>query len=221
MFVIIEVLDAQHFFCLGNTLFSGRNLTLLFINSIVLNLNHLIHNLSHDAVKVGGFFAGAGDNQRSTRFVDQDTIYFVDDAIVQLTLYHLILAHYHVITQVVKAKLIVSTIGYICSISGLAVGIIHIMHNQANGQAQGLVNAAHIHAIAASQIIVDGNNVYALAGQGIQIYGQGSNQGFTFASTHLSDFATVQHHAANQLYIKMAHTGHTLRSLAHYGKGLG
>ena len=133
----------------------------------------------------------------------------------------MILAHYHVITQVVKAKLIVSTIGYICSISGLAVGIIHIMHNQANGQAQGLVNAAHIHAIAASQIIVDGNNVYALAGQGIQIYGQGSNQGFTFASTHLRDFATVQHHAANQLYIKMAHSGHTLRSLAHYGKGLG
>ena len=94
------------------------------------------------------------------------------------------------------------------------------MNNQAHAQAQGLINAAHVHAVAASQIVVDGNNVYALTGQGIQIYGQGCYQSFAFAGTHFGDFAAVQHHATDELYIKMTHAGYALRGLAHYGKSL-
>ena len=220
MLIIIEVFNAQHFFCLGNTLFSGRNLTLLFVNGIILNLGHLVHNLRHNAVQVGRFFAGAGNNQRGTRFVDKDTIHFVDDAIVQLALHHLVLAYYHVVTQVVKAELVIGAVGYVRSIGSLAVGVVHIMHNQAHAKTQSLINAAHVHAIAASQIVVNGNNVHALASQGIQIYGQGCYQGFAFAGTHFGDFSAVQHHATDELYIKMAHTSYALRSLAHYSKGL-
>ena len=70
MLIIIKVFNAQHFFSLGNTFFRRRNLTLLFINSIIFILGHLVHNLGHNAVQVGGFFAGTRDNQRGTSFVN-------------------------------------------------------------------------------------------------------------------------------------------------------
>ena len=41
-----------------------------------------------------------------------------------------------------------------------------------------------------------------------------------FACAHLSNFAAINDHAANQLYIKVAHPQGTHTALAHNGKGL-
>ena len=197
MLIVIQVADAQHFFCLGNTLFGRCYLFLFFINSVVLALFHVGNNTGQNLIQLGGFFTGAGNNQRGTCFVNQDTVDLIDNTVIQLTLYHLIFINYHVITQVVKAEFVIGTVSNVCSISSLTVGEIHVMHNQTNRQAKELVNTAHILAVAACQIIIDSYNMHALAGQCVQIYRRSSYQGFTFAGTHLGNFAAMQHYAAD------------------------
>ena len=59
----------------------------------------------------------------------------------------------------------------------------------------------------------------ALACQGIQIDGQGRNQGFSLARAHFGDHAFVQHYAAYQLNVEMALAQGPLGRLAHGGKG--
>ena len=63
--------------------------------------------------------------------------------------------------------------------------------------------------------------MYTVARQGVQVHRQGGGQRFTFTSTHFSDFAVVQRHAADQLHIKVAHFHAALGAFAHYSKSLG
>ena len=197
MLIVIQVTDAQHFFCLSNTFFGRCYLFLFFINSIVLAFFHVGNNTGQDLIQLSGFFTGSGDNQRGTRFVNQDTVDLIDNTVIQLTLNHLIFINYHVITQVVKAEFVICTVSNICSIGSLTIREVHIMHNQANRQTEELVNTAHILAVAACQIIIDSYNMHAFAGQCIQIYRSSSYQGFTFTGTHFGNFAAMQHYATD------------------------
>src|SRR5947207_114453 len=62
-------------------------------------------------VFVGGFFAGSGDNERGTRFIDQDRIDFVDDREVMTALDTIAQIELHVVSQVIEAELVVGAIG--------------------------------------------------------------------------------------------------------------
>jgi len=55
--------------------------------------------------------------------------------------------------------------------------------------------------------------------QGVEVDRQGGHQGFTLTGFHLGDLAFMQHQAADQLHIEMAHPQHPLGGLAHRGKG--
>ena len=220
MLIIIQVADAQHLLCLSNTLFRRCYLLLLFINSVVLALLHVGNNMSKNLIQLGGFFTRAGDNQRGTRFVDQDTIDLIDDTVVQLALNHLVFINHHVITQVVEAEFVVCAVGNISSISSLAVREVHIMHNQANRQAQRFIDTAHVFAVTTGKIVIDSNNMHALARKSVEVYRRSRYKCFALAGTHLGNFAAVQHNAAYHLYVKMTHTGNTLRCLADNSKGL-
>ena len=61
--------------------------------------------------------------------------------------------------------------------------------------------------------------MHAFAGQGVEINGKGGDQGFAFAGTHLGDFAVVQHHTADKLYVEVAHTEYAAGCFAANGKG--
>ena len=214
MFSIVQIADAKHFFCFSNTNFSRSNLFSFFVYGIIFAFVHGAYNLRKNSVQVSRFFARTGDDERSTRFVNQDTVNFVDNAIVQFTLYHLVNINYHIVTQVVEPKFIVGTVGYVCHISSATFMGIHIVNNQTNGQAQEFIDATHVFAVTFCQVIIYGYNVNTFTGQCIQIYGQSCYQGFTFASTHFGNFTAMEYNTANHLHIKMAHTGYTTRSLA-------
>ena len=62
--------------------------------------------------------------------------------------------------------------------------------------------------------------MHALARQRIEVYRQGGHQRFALAGAHFGNFAVVQHHAAHQLYIKVAHPQHAAAGFAAHGKGL-
>ena len=61
--------------------------------------------------------------------------------------------------------------------------------------------------------------MYAFAGKCVEINGKGGDQGFTFAGTHFGDFTVVQHHAADQLHVEVAHAEHTAGCFAADGEG--
>ena len=95
------------------------------------------------------------------------------------------------------------------------------MHNHADGEPEELVDLAHPLGIAFGQIVIDGDHVHAMTGQRIQVARQGRDQGLAFAGLHFGDLALVQHHAADQLHVEVAHLQHPPACLAHHRKGFG
>ena len=59
------------------------------------------------------------------------------------------------------------------------------------------------------------------AGERIQVSGERGDERFAFAGFHLGDLALVQHHAADQLHIEMAHGQRAAAGLARQGKRRG
>ncbi len=60
--------------------------------------------------------------------------------------------------------------------------------------------------------------MHAAPGQRVQHRGQRGHQRLAFAGFHLRDFAVVQHHAADELHVKMPHLQKAPSSLAHQCK---
>ena len=111
-------------------------------------------------------------------------------------LHHILAVDHHVVPQVVKAHLVVGAVGDVAGIGLSALGIVHVVNDQAHRQAHELVNLAHPLAVALGQVVVHRDDVNPLAGQGVQIRRQGSHQGLTLAGFHLRDAALVKADAA-------------------------
>ena len=86
-------------------------------------------------------------------------------------------------------------------------------------QAEGPVDAAHPLRVALGQVIVDGDDVDALAVERVQVAGQRGDQRLAFAGLHFGDLALVQHHAADQLHVEMAHVEEAAAGFADHGEG--
>ena len=168
------------------------------------------------------------NNERRAGFVDQNIVDLVDNGEIQRTLRLLrafrvmvIVARGipHVVAQVVETKLVVGAVGDIAGIGLLPLGGIHARLNGADGQAQIHVDGGHPLHIATSQIIVHRDDMHAAAAQGIQISRQRGDQRFAFAGNHFGDRARVQHHAADQLHVVMAHPQEPAAGFAANGEG--
>ena len=58
-------------------------------------------------------------------------------------------------------------------------------------------------------------------GERVQVGGQGRHERLALAGGHLRDLALVQHHAAHELHVEVAHPDGAPRRLAARGEGLG
>ena len=74
-----------------------------------------------DLVQLGGFTALSGNDQRGSCFIDQDGIDLIDDGVIQIAQNHLIFVDGHVITQVIKAQLVVGNVGNIAVVCSLTL----------------------------------------------------------------------------------------------------
>ena len=90
---------------------AGVDLRLARWNVDFLALFQLRDDAVHAVVLVGGLFARAADDERRTRFVDQDRIDFVDDGEVVPALHAILQIELHVVAQVVEAELVVGAVG--------------------------------------------------------------------------------------------------------------
>ena len=127
----------------------------------------------------------------------------------------------HVVTQVIKTKLVVGAVSDVAGISRLLFFARHLRQVDAHRQSQKVIQAPHPLRIALGQVVVNRHHMHAATSQGIEVHRQGGREGFALAGAHFSHFAMVQCHATAQLHIKVAHLHDALGALAHHGKSFG
>ena len=127
---------------------------------------------------------------------------------------------FHVVAQVIKPVFVIGAVGNVAVVSGAALFVVQPVDDDAHREAEKLVHATHPRGIAFGEIVVHRNNMHALARQRVEIRGQRGHQRFAFAGFHFGDHAAMQHHAADQLHIEMAHTQYALGGFTHNGKCL-
>ena len=83
------------------------------------------------------------------------------------------------------------------------------------------MHLAHPVSVTGGEVVVDGDDVDPLAFEGVQVHGQGRDQGLAFTGLHLGDPTEVQGGAAHQLDVVVALADGALGGLADDREGLG
>ena len=124
------------------------------------------------------------------------------------------MAH-HIIAQVIEAKFVVGSIGYISRVCALLVPMFHLGKDDAHADVEKPIDTPHPFGIALREVIVHGNQMNSLAGQRVEISRQGSHQRLAFTRTHLGNLTLMQRHATDELHVEMAHSQNTFACLPH------
>ena len=172
-------------------------------------------------IKIAAVLAGAGDDERRARLVDQNAVHLVDDGKEMPPLGHFLDRALHIVAQIVKAQLVVGGIGDVGAVGGALFGVALIGVDHPGRQTQLAVNLAHPIRIALGEVVVHRHDMHALAGQRIQIGREGRNQRLAFPRAHFGDVALMQENPALQLHIKGTQAKGTLGSFTAVGKGFG
>ena len=172
-------------------------------------------------VELRALLGGPGDDQGRARLVDQDRVHLVDDGVVQVPLKLVLEGERHVVAQVVEAELVVGAVDDVRLVGGALLRRILPGLNHPHLKAEGLVDGPHPGGVAAGQVVVDRDDVHAAAAEGVQVGGQGGDQGLAFAGAHLGDAALVQGDAADELHVEVAHVLGAPGGLAHRGERFG
>ena len=220
IFRCIEVFDTENTLDFRHGAVGRGNGFLLFVNRIIRAFLESGDGFCHDDVHIRRFRTRSRNDERRTRFIDEDRVNLVDDRIVQVALNHLVFVEDHVVTQIVKTELVVRTERDIAAVRIFTLREIHVVRNEADTESEIAVQTSHPLAVAAGEVIVDRDHVDAFSRQGIEINRQCCNKRFTFTGTHLCDTSFVQAHTADELNVKMTHTEYAARTFADNGKRL-
>jgi len=133
-------------------------------------------------------------------------------------LHHLRALILHVVAQIVEAQLVVGGVGHVAIVGGAALVVVETVGDDAGRQPEEAVDAAHPLRVAAGEIVVHRDHMHAVAGERVEIDRGGCHQRLAFAGAHLGDTTVMQHHAADQLHVEMAHAEHAPRRFPHRGE---
>jgi hypothetical protein len=136
-------------------------------------------------------------------------------------LHLLVVAQHHVVAQVVETELGIGAVGDVGQVRVAAGVPLQTVLKGGHRKPQKLVDRAHPSRVAGGQVVVDRDHVHAFASKGIEVHGQGSDQGLAFAGLHLGNGALVQDDGAHDLHVKGAHARGALGRLARDREGLG
>ena len=100
--------NLARFFINGEVAFTGKGVGIFFILT-----NQVRDDFVHALVHFRAVFCRTGNDQRGTRFIDQNRVHLIHQRIVQFTLNALFRAERHIVAQVVKAVFVVGTVGNI------------------------------------------------------------------------------------------------------------
>ena len=170
-------------------------------------------------VQIGRLLGRARDDQRRARFVDEDAVHLVHDREVMPALDVVREIELHVVAQVVEAELVVGAVGDVAGVGDLALGVVEIVLDDADGHPEEAVDLAHPLRVASGQVVVHGDDVDALALERVEIGRQRRDERLAFAGLHLGDPALVKNGAADQLDVEVPHAQHAAAGLANDGEG--
>ena len=237
LLVLRQVLD--HLLGLGHAALGERHGLVLLVDDVVagrlerfalLGLRVAAHRRAllqarDDAVdlvvQLGRLLGRARDDERRTRFVNEDAVHLVDDRELMPALDVVRELELHVVAQVVEAELVVGAVRDVCAVRDLPLGVVQIVLDDADRHAEEAVDLAHPFRVAAREVVVDRDDVDAFAFERVEIGGQRRDQRLALAGLHLGDLAFVEHGAADQLDVEVPHVQHAPAGLAHDGERLG
>ena len=110
-----------------------------------------------------------------------------------------------VVAQVVEAELGGGAVGDVARVGLLALLAAHLVLDAADGEAEVAEEVAHPLGVAAGEVVVDRDELAVAAGEGVQVKGQGGDEGLAFAGRHLGDLLLVQGDAADELDVEVHH----------------
>ena len=148
----------------------------------------------------------AGNDERGAGFVDKDGVHFVDDGEVVAALDLFVAGGGHpVVAEIVEAKLGVGAVGHVAAVFRAAFPRRHLVLDATHGEAEVAEQGPHPLGVAAGEVVVDGDHMDAQAGEGVEVNGQGGDEGFAFPGLHFRDHAAVQGDATDELAIEVDH----------------
>jgi hypothetical protein len=201
---LVEVVQAQQALHLGDAGLGDRHGLLALVDLVVDVAPQAGGEAGELLVPAGALLGGPGDDQRGAGLVDQDGVDLVHDGVGVAALHQLLGGQGHVVAQVVEAELVVGAVGDVGAVGRPPLPRGHGRQDDPDVQAEEPVDDAHPLGVAAGQVVVDGDDVDALAGEGVEVAGQGGDQGLALAGLHLGDVAPVERDAADQLHVEVA-----------------
>ena len=235
VFDIIQILDAEETLRGAHAVFTEHDLTGLLIDLIsaadeLLLSGALIHLIFRRLqpldeligldIQVGRLLLAAGNDQRRTRFIDQDGVDLIDNCHPQRTLRTILDIRDHVVTQIVEAQLRVRRICDIAVIRRTLAGSDQLALVHADGQSEITVYLAHPGGVTFCQVLIDGDHMHAFLRQRVQIYAHRRSQRLTFTGLHLGDIALVHHDGTHDLHLVRILIQHPARCLTRHCKRL-
>ena len=190
----------------------------LLVDDVVLVLLEARDDVADAAVFLARSLGLAADDERGARLVDQDRVDLVHDGVVELALGVLQRGELHVVAQVVEAKLVILAVGDVAAVRVALLPVALVGDDDAGAEAEEAIELGHPLGVALGEVVVHGDDVHALAGERVQVTRQRGDQGFTLAGAHLRDVALVEHHAADELHVVVAHLQGALAALAAHGE---
>lgn len=143
-------------------------------------------------VQLGAVLGLTGNDQRGTRFVDEDGVDFVDHGKVEFALEFFFHAERHVVAQVVETEFVVGAVGDVGGVRQTLLFRWLERRHDADGQAEEFIQRTHPVGVTTRQVVVHRHNVHALAGQRVEVNAQGRYEGFTLTGAHFGNLAFVQ-----------------------------
>ena len=247
---VVHVLDAEPALHLLDALFGRADRPVLEIDEVVAVVRIALdpvgppllqarHEPGEREVQVRRLLGLAADDQRGPRLVDEDVVDLVDDRERALALHALLELVDHVVAQVVEPELVVRPVRDVGGVRLLAGDRAQVDEPLVGGRVAGLEDERRVvgdhpqaHAeevedrthplrVAPGQVVVDGDDVDAAAGERVEHGGERRDEGLAFAGAHLRDPALVEHDAADELDVEVAHPERPLHGLAAHGEDLG
>ena len=83
-------------------------------------------------VFVGRFFAGPGDDQRRTRFINQDRIHLIHDREIEIALDIILQAELHVVAKIIEPEFVVRPVRNVGVVRHPPLPFVQIVHNVAD-----------------------------------------------------------------------------------------
>ena len=150
------------------------------------------HECSH-ASRRGGLAANAaGDDQRRSRFVNQQRVGLVNQRTVERTVNEIRHVTREQIAQVIEARFLGGHVSHVAEIRATPLVGSHPLLDDADREAKPAVDRTHPLRVSSSEVIVEGQHVNALAGERVQRCRHHGRKRLPFAGLHLDDGAAAE-----------------------------